>query len=127
MIPRKPYLIRALCEWAEDNAWTPMIVVSDGPGVVVPPAQVKDGKITLNISLQATRDREIDRNGVRALARFAGEIQRLQVPLDAVDAFLVRETGEGMLFPPEAEPPDSPPEPEPSAPPPRRAHLKVVK
>ena len=106
MIPRKPYLLNALCDWAEDNGWTPMIVVrADVPGTVVPTAQVREGQITLNISQQATRERQIDPEGVRALARFAGEIQRLRVPLEAIEAFVVRETGEGTLFPPEPEAP----------------------
>ncbi|MEN8720754.1 MAG: ClpXP protease specificity-enhancing factor SspB [Oceanococcaceae bacterium] len=147
MIPRKPYLITALCDWAEDNGWTPMLVITaDLPGVQVPRAQVKDGKITLNISQQATREREITAHGLHALARFAGEIQRLRVPLDAIDAFVVRETGEGMLFPPEPvvtapaadDDEASPHRPEPTAddPPPspggkatpgRRNHLTVIK
>ncbi len=143
VIPRKPYLINALCDWAEDNGWTPMVVVlADRPDVQVPRAQVVDGKITLNISSSATRERDISANGLHALARFSGEIHRLNVPLNAIEAFVVRETGEGMLFPPEPEveaddealpppenegPDEQPPEP-PGAPPgARRGHLKVVK
>ncbi len=142
VIPRKPYLINALCEWAEDNGWTPMVVVmADRPDVQVPRSQVVDGKITLNISSSATRERDVSAGGLHALARFSGEIHRLNVPLSAIEAFVVRETGEGMLFPPEVEdqpehqpPPDVGPEPdgeppEPAGAPPgaRRGHLKVVK
>ncbi len=141
VIPRKPYLIRALCDWAEDNGWTPMVVVAaDRADVQVPREQVVDGKITLNISSSATRERDIGAHGLHALARFAGEIQRLNVPLAAIEAFVVRETGEGMLFPPELEEaedeiaapddesgPEDPPEP-PGAPAgSQRGHLKVVK
>ncbi len=142
VIPRKPYLIRALCDWAEDNGWTPMVVVgADRADVQVPREQVVDGKITLNISSSATRERDISASGLHALARFAGEIQRLNVPLAAIEAFVVRETGEGMLFPPELEeadaelavqagdnePEDEPPEPSGAPPGAKRGHLKVVK
>jgi stringent starvation protein B len=132
-IPRKPYLLRALCDWAEDNGWTPMVLVNaEHAGVQVPPSGVEDGKVSLNISQRATRERDISAWGLRALARFSGEIFRLQLPLGSIEAFVVRETGEGMIFPPEAEtsgpnvdsvdppPPDDPP-------PPRGSHLKVVK
>lgn len=142
VIPRKPYLINALCEWAEDNGWTPMLVVmADRPDVQVPREQVVEGKITLNISSSATRERDVSAEGLHALARFSGEIRRLTVPLAAIEAFVVRETGEGMLFPPESEEPDvdlldsetaveeDNPPPEPGGAPPgaRRGHLKVVK
>nr|MBV6629262.1 ClpXP protease specificity-enhancing factor [Oceanococcus sp. HetDA_MAG_MS8] len=132
-IPRKPYLLRALCDWAEDNGWTPMVLVNaEHAGVQVPPSGVEDGKISLNISQRATRERDISAWGVRALARFSGEIFRLQLPLDSIEAFVVRESGEGMIFPPElkaeAQSTEAPDEPPPDAPPPPRgSHLKVVK
>lgn len=135
IIPRKPYLLRALCEWAEDNGWTPMVLVNaEHAGVQVPPDGVEDGKISLNVSLRATRDRDISAWGLRALARFSGEVFRLQLPLDSIEAFVVRETGEGMIFPPEASAEsrgnpaeDQPPPDDPPPPPPRGSHLKVIK
>lgn len=141
MIPRKPYLLNALCNWAEDNGWTPMVVVqADRPNVQVPRNRVIEGKITLNVSRQATSERDISVDGLHALARFSGEIQRLLVPLDAIEAFLVRETGEGMVFPEEPDadgaddeiaegeaPAEEPQPPEGAPPDSRRGHLKVIK
>lgn len=142
MIPRKPYLLNALCDWAEDNGWTPMIVVqADRPNVQVPQNRVIEGKITLNISQRATNERDISVDGLHALARFSGEIQRLLVPLDAIEAFIVRETGEGMVFPEEPDADggaeeqelgsdsevDEPKPPEGAPAGSQRGHLKVIK
>ena len=44
---RRPYLIRAIHEWACDNGYTPhLLIAADYPGVVVPRQYVQDGRIT---------------------------------------------------------------------------------
>ena len=54
--PRRPYLLRALHEWITDTGETPHIVVdAAAPGVSVPRQYVKDGKIVLNVSFNATQ------------------------------------------------------------------------
>ncbi len=135
MIPRKPYLLRAMVEWAEDNALTPLIAVdATVPGVRVPAAYVEEGRITLNISFSALNQRQISNELVTGHARFGGRSEYLEVPLAAVSALVVRETGEGMVFPDEETPPPDAPPPQdggptdaPPKPPRGRPKLKVVK
>ncbi|MGH8539972.1 MAG: stringent starvation protein B, partial [Stenotrophobium sp.] len=53
---RRPYLIRAIYDWATDNGYTPhMLVAADYPGVVVPREFVQENRITLNISPMAVQ------------------------------------------------------------------------
>ncbi len=135
MIPRKPYLLRAMVEWAEDNALTPLIAVdATMAGVQVPADYVEDGRITLNIGFSALNQRQISNELVSGHARFGGRSEYLEVPLSAISALVVRETGEGMVFPDEEVPPPDGPAPDDGAPPdddsrpPRgRPKLKLVK
>jgi hypothetical protein len=51
MTSNRPYLIRALYEWIEDNGLTPHLLVNaELPGVEVPKQHVQDGQIVLNIN-----------------------------------------------------------------------------
>ena len=53
---QRPYLLRAMHEWMTDNALTPHIVVDAGVARLdLPPEQVRDNRIVLNISYAATR------------------------------------------------------------------------
>ena len=53
---RRPYLLRAMHEWMGDAGFTPHVIVDAGrAGVEVPTAYVKDGKIVLNVSFNATQ------------------------------------------------------------------------
>ena len=62
MISTKPYLIRAIREWALDNGLTPQILVdADADGVEVPRSHVNDGQIVLNIHDRAVDGLEIGR------------------------------------------------------------------
>ncbi len=98
-LSRRPYLLRALHEWMTDSGFTPHIIVLAGaPGVEVPKAYVKDGKIVLNVSHSATQRLKIANEGVQFEARFAGVIQHVRFPINAVVGIYARETGEGMVF-----------------------------
>lgn len=127
---RRPYLIRAIYEWALDNSLTPHIVVSsEAEGVEVPRQYVQDGKITLNISGQAARGLKIGDDHITFSARFAGQPWQVSVPVGAVLAVYARESGEGIVFS-DLESGDEPPAaPPPASPPPKRGRpqLKVVK
>ncbi len=102
MIPRKPFLLRAMVEWAEANGLTPLLAVdARQPGVQVPAAYVEDGRITLNVSFSAMNQRQITNELITGLARFGGRSEMLSIPVEAVSALVVRETGEGMVFPEE--------------------------
>jgi stringent starvation protein B len=133
---RRPYLLRAMHEWMGDAGLTPHIIVdATRPGVVVPAAHVKDGKIVLNISMSATQHLQLKNDQVTFAARFGGVAHQIQVPVAAVLGIYARETGEGMVFndsDPETPPPagqDDKREAAASVPSlaARRARLKVVK
>ncbi len=104
MIPRKPYLLRAMIEWCEDNGLTPLVAVdATQPDVRVPQDFVEEGRITLNVSFSAMKQREVSNEALTGFARFGGRSEALDVPMAAIEAMVVRETGEGMMFPDEAE------------------------
>ncbi len=131
-VSRRPYLLRAMHEWITDCGHTPHVIVDAlRPGVEVPAAYVKDGKIVLNLSMTATQRLQLKNDGIDFDARFAGVVYHVRVPMHAVLGVYARETGEGMIFsegenqpPPESPaPPDKPP----VSGEPRRAKLTVVK
>jgi len=97
-IPSKPYLIRALHEWCTDNGYTPYILVNAGADTRVPRAYVRDGQITLNISMLATQHLALDNEQITFAARFGGVTEHIYVPISAVRAIYARETGTGMGF-----------------------------
>lgn len=130
---RRPYLIRAMFDWAVDNGLTPHLVVSaEAPGVEVPRQFAQDGKVTLNISPRAAQGLSIGNDLISFSARFGGQPWQVRVPPGAVLAVYARENGEGVVFG-EVETPDgtTPPESPASGPgqPPKRGRpqLKVVK
>ncbi len=138
MTSHRPYLLRALVEWINDNGMTPHILVDAGlPGVQVPASSVKDGRVVLNIAERAVVRLQIDNEGVSFTARFGGVSYPVQVPTTAILAVYARETGQGMALPDDipgtsTEPPDDdapPPAQGPDDAPPagKRPHLRVVK
>ena len=134
-LSRRPYLLRAMHEWMGDAGFTPHVIVDAGrPGVQVPGAYIKDGKIVLNVSMNATQRLKLDNHGIEFDARFGGVVHHVQVPMAAVLGIYARETGEGMVFnegEPEGPPPGEAAAPVAPAsadkPESRRAKLTVVK
>lgn len=130
---RKPYLVRALHEWMGDAGLTPQVIVdATVDGVEVPREYVREGKIVLNLSLEAVRDLELGNDAIACTARFTGTARKLWLPMSAVLGIYARETGEGIAFADEDQPPPEPPGPSAdkdggngSAE--RRSHLKVVR
>ncbi|HLQ86391.1 MAG TPA: ClpXP protease specificity-enhancing factor [Salinisphaeraceae bacterium] len=132
---RRPYLIRALHEWALDNNLTPhLLIAANAPGVDVPSQFVTDeGRITINISPSAVRDLSLGNDWITFSARFSGRGYNINIPPGAVLALYARENGEGMMFG-EVE---TPPQPasqtddgaaaDDSNDKPRPSHLRVVK
>ncbi|PZN32693.1 MAG: ClpXP protease specificity-enhancing factor [Proteobacteria bacterium] len=136
--PRRPYLLRAMHEWINDNAHTPHLVVdATVQGVEVPRQYVQDGKIILNVSYAATHGLVLGDEYVRFRARFGTATHDVAVPIAAVLGIYARETGQGMIFseadapPPPAGAGQGPSQGADNAPPaePRRGRptLKVVK
>jgi len=60
-----PYLIRAYCDWIEDNSFTPYVLVNAKcAGVSAPDGFDNHGKIVLNISSSAAIDRLITNDSI---------------------------------------------------------------
>ena len=94
-----PYLIRAYCDWIEDSALTPHILVDcEKTSVVVPEGLAKEGKIVLNISSSATEARLITNDSISFKARCSGRSQKSIIPCEAVLTIYAQENGEGMFF-----------------------------
>ncbi|MGB1683131.1 MAG: ClpXP protease specificity-enhancing factor [Arenicellales bacterium] len=100
MSSHRPYLIRAIREWAIDNNLTPQLVVNASvTGVKVPDEFIEDGQIILNVSPQAVSHLEMGNELISFSARFRGVARSVEVPVDAVLAVFDRETRQGMSFP----------------------------
>jgi len=141
MTSHRPYLLRALVEWINDNQMTPHLMVDAGlPGVQVPTGAIKDGRVVLNIAERAVVRLQIDNDGISFTARFGGVSYPVQVPMAAVLAVYARETGQGMALPDDLpgtggtahedeEGAADAPDPDDTPPPPagKRPHLRVVK
>ena len=94
-----PYLIRAYCDWIEDNSLTPYLLVNTSvAGVIVPKELDADGKMVINISSSATVDRSISNIRIAFKARFKGKSHEIIVPCEAVLSIYAQENGEGMMF-----------------------------
>ncbi len=102
MTPQKPYLIRAIYEWINDNQMTPYLLVNtEIDGVQVPNEYINDGKIVLNIAQDAVRNFHADNDWISFSARFSGKAMELFIPIIAVQAIYSKENNEGMFFPDE--------------------------
>lgn len=129
---RRPYLIRAIYDWAVDNGLTPhLLVAANEPGVEMPRDTMREGKVALNIAPDAVRDLSIEEQAVMFSARFSGRAFAVVVPPRAVLAIYARENGEGIVFG-DVEPPDD--DPSDDGPPDaddtkgrQHPHLRVVK
>jgi stringent starvation protein B len=129
VLPKRPYLLRAMHQWIAECGNTPHVIVDAGrQGAEVPRAYVKDGKIVLNLSEGATQRLRLGNEEVEFDARFAGVIHHVRFPVSAVLGIYARETGEGMVFSEQdlgPEPPSRPKTAEEGGA--RRPQLKVVK
>lgn len=135
----KPYLIRAIHEWACESGLTPYLSVKVDENTRVPAEHVKNGEIVLNIGYDATHKLTIGNDLIQFAARFGGVSRECSIPIAAVQGVFARENGQGLFFPAEtagpavasAEPPvTTPPEdPRPDNTPPSggRPRLQVVK
>ena len=147
MSSNRPYLLRALYEWINDNGLTPYILADAmAPDVKVPRSAVKDGKVVLNIAMRAVVSLDLGNDAVSFMARFSGVSQSISIPIDAIIAIYAQETGQGMMLPPDEVPSKEHPQTEsleqheqdsgqeidaedaPAPPnPPKGGHLRIVK
>lgn len=125
MSSNRPYLLRAIHDWINDNGLTPYLLVEAGaPGVRVPPSAVKDGRVVLSVAARAVARLEMGLDMVSFMARFGGVSHSIEVPVSAILAIYAQENGQGMMFAAEDSPQPEPPPPEEA---PKRPRLRVVK
>lgn len=102
MTPTRPYLIRAMYEWIEDNKLTAYLAVDvTFDGVMVPMEHVKDGQIVLNMASIATHKMLIANDAISFSARFGGVSRNLYIPMQAVLGIYAKQNGQGMFFDPQ--------------------------
>ncbi|MEC5209197.1 stringent starvation protein B [Psychrobacter sp. PL15] len=99
--PTRPYMVRALYQWIEDNELTPYLMVdATARNVQIPTEHVQDGRIVLNIASRATGNMSIENDYIHFSARFGGVSQEIWVPLTAVLGIYAKENSQGMFFDP---------------------------
>jgi len=99
--PTRPYMIRAIYQWIEDNALTPYLMVdATAENVQIPTEHVQDGRIVLNIASRATGNMSMENDYIHFSARFGGVSQEIWVPLQAVLGIYAKENSQGMFFDP---------------------------
>jgi len=128
MTSSRPYLIRALHEWIVDNGLTPHLLINaEYESVVVPTEFVQDGRIVMNVSMQAVRGLRLGNDAIEFEARFGGRPMGVYLPVPSVLAIYARENGQGMMFTGEDGGPAPDDDPGPGDGGPRRPALRVVK
>jgi stringent starvation protein B len=99
LIPTRPYLIRAIRDWAMDNGLTPQLLVDASvDGIAIPGSYVQDGKIVLNVHTQAVKALELGNESITFSARFGGTSHAINLPIQSVLAVFARENGQGIFF-----------------------------
>ncbi len=94
----KPYLIRAIYDWCADSGLTPYLAVQVDDFTLVPKNYVKDGKIVLNISVDAIRNLHMGNEDISCSGRFGGVSHQIMVPISAVIGIFAKENGQGLVF-----------------------------
>jgi stringent starvation protein B len=94
----KPYLIRAIYDWCADSNLTPYLAVQVDEYTQVPMGYVKDGKIVLNISVDAVRNLHMGNDDISCSGRFGGVSHQIIVPIASVIGIFAKESGQGLVF-----------------------------
>lgn len=97
-VSTKPYLIRAIYDWCADSGLTPYLAVQVDEYTRVPLNYVKDGKIVLNISVDAVRNLHMGNEDISCSGRFGGVSHQIIVPMSAVMGIFAKENGQGLVF-----------------------------
>lgn len=95
---QKPYLIRALWSWCNDQGHTPQIMVHINEHTRIPKGYDNDGQIVLDISMEATQGLEMGNDWISFQARFGDVAHQIDVPMGQISAIFSAESGQGMMF-----------------------------
>lgn len=81
----QPYILRAVRQWIEDNQMTPFITVGvESFDKHIAKQYAEEGIVTLNISSQATKDLDINEDGLYFKTRFGSVEAPVAIPISAV-------------------------------------------
>lgn len=102
LTPTRPYMVKAMFEWLEDNHLTPYIMVDTTlPHVVVPTEFIQDNRIVLSIASRSTHQFHMDNEFINFQGRFGGVSKEIWVPFYAVMGIYAKESNHlGMFFDP---------------------------
>lgn len=101
LIPKRPYLFRAMYEWILDNNLTPHVVVDTTlPDVQVPPNFIEDNKITLNLAPPAVTGFAMNNEALEFKASFGGRLTHLYIPMEAIIVIYALENNHCLVFGP---------------------------
>ncbi|PIE47009.1 MAG: ClpXP protease specificity-enhancing factor [Gammaproteobacteria bacterium] len=99
--PTRPYMVRAIFQWIEDNHLTPYLMVDATHNQAkVPVEYIQDGRIVLNIASAAVGAMAMENDFISFKARFGGVSQEIWVPMQAVMGIYAKENSQGMFFDP---------------------------
>ena len=83
-IPFKPYILRAMIDWCEDNGFEPYLLTQVDDETVVPREFVQDGKITLSVASEAVHNPDFGNDEFRFDARFGEASRQIVLPVRAI-------------------------------------------
>ena len=99
LISSRPYIVRAVYQWINDNALTPFVLANaELEGVEVPQEFIKQGKIVLNISPDAVAELALENDFVSFNGRFSGVDLGVYLPIQAILAIYAQENTMGVFF-----------------------------
>ncbi len=95
----RPYLLRALYEWINDNGLSPHIVIdTNARGVGLPKEHLNKNAVVFNISPESVKSLRITNKVLTCNASFSGVAVDVIVPINAVLQVFAKENGMGMGF-----------------------------
>lgn len=121
----KPYFIRAIKDYCEDNNQTLFLTSIDNNFTNFPKEYIKNGQLTLNLSAGACINLSITNEYISFSTRFNGIKKDIIIPLNCVTRVFSKETGQGIFFNLENKEDKNPPDIAPSKP--SKPKLTIVK
>lgn len=98
MLSQKPYLLRALYDWCNDNDFTPYLTAKVDKNTTVPMEYVINNQIVLNIHPNAINNFAITKDWLVFAASFNGVVHEILIPVANILALFSKENGHGMQF-----------------------------
>ncbi len=95
---QKPYLVRAIFEWCNDNQYTPYLATQVDKNTIVPLEYVENNQIVLNIAPEAINELQMNNDWITFKAMFNGIPYDIAIPIYNVIAIFAKENGQGMQF-----------------------------